>query len=1047
VGTARSLNTSRDFLRDNPSKNPVPSKASGIYENEGTFFAYFLLGNTFNENEVMIKQRESHFFEKFYEVYKQIPADFLGGSPLEKTYLMAYLANLFDLKNYVEIGVYRGKSFFPVAAAFANNDGHAIGIDPYLLAEAKEEDVDASLLERLNAALYALDFEQLYKDVVFFKEQLAFSSRVQLIRKKSSDAVAQVKAKCIEIDMLHIDGNHDTEKVTQDFENYLPLVKEGGVVVVDDVDWPSVYAAYEKIKDDFLVLFEHTNYVFLWKRKKTTGFLTRAKELSKKLTILNQKLSKFEAGTAKEGSEKPLVVVGVLAYNHARYIKECLNSVCMQQGDFRLKIIICDDRSTDATAEIIAGYVAAHQYKENIEICFIENKINVGFFSNIKQLINMLGPCDYFTFCEGDDYWLDAQRVSAHMKFLHKNPECVLSFNTFLLYDDVSEVFDFSGSHQKLIGGIFEARDIVRDYFIGNFSACFYDGRCLQKLPDSLLNISMADWYFNVLYAMHGDIGYIKKPMSVYRKHAEAVWSSWGAFENAARLLEYIDDYNRHSNFDCNVEFTQYRNQCLIADHARHTENVDLVIIDDVFPHPISGFRYQEFTSYCEHISSVKILTTGSSVRCLGNEAIDDLIVDYRRLHPAARLDKFDKWYPIGCKLLYFVFLNNIYTFLFIAEQFRIPFVFELYPGGGFGLNNAESDSRLRRVLKSPFFKKVIVTQKITYDYLIRNKFCTADKIKFIFGVVTPLEKLQLDYKKQNFGFDKNVLDVCFVAHKYTSHGQDKGYDVFVAIAKKLSLKYTNINFHVVGPFDKNVIDVSSVKDRITFYGTRDQAWMDTFFIDKDIIVSPNKSGLIFQGSFDGFPTASCTDAGLRKTAIFCTDELKLNHDFFKEDEEIVILSGNIDKMIEKIEYYYANPAILKKIGENGQNRIRDLYSFESQLAPRIALLKEEIASPFIYKEADFLGLDMVAPENTSGIAIENIPAMQQELAAIKNSTTWRITTQLCLFLTNHPNLRMCVRCMLKCVYRVVRALRFIVNRVYGRFAHIFCPVETIGRK
>lgn len=999
----------------------------------------------------MKKERKSYFFEKFYKIYKQIPADFLGGSPLEKTYLMAYLANLLDLKNYVEIGVYRGKSFFPVAAAFANNNGHAIGIDPYLLEEAKEDDVDESLIERLNTALNTLDFEQLYKEVVFFKEQLAFSSHIQLIRKKSSDAVAQVKEKCIEIDMLHIDGNHDAEKVTQDFENYLPLVSEGGVVVVDDVDWPSVHVAYEKIKDDFLVLFEHTNYVLLWKRKKTTGYITRAKELSKKLTILNQKLSALEARTAKEESEKPLVVVGVLAYNHEKYIKECLDSVCMQRGNFRLKIIICEDCSTDKTAEIIANYIETKKHLENVEFLFVENKKNLGLVKNFKQSINLSVPCDYLTFCEGDDYWLDANRINAHIKFLRKNPECIVSFNSYIIYDQATKDFEFLDLQKKLVGSMFEMRDLVRDNFIGNFSACFYDGKYLKEVPDSLFDIFSVDWYFNIFYARYGDIGYVKKPMSIYRKHAQSVWSSFSLFENAARLLKHVDDYNRCSNFDCNVEFTHYRNRCLVAHDGQYTENVDLVVIDDVFPHPISGFRYQEFTSYYEHIGSVKILTTGLSVSCLGNETIDDLIVDYRRLHQAVCLEKFEQWYPIGCKLLYFVFLQNVYSCLSIAEQFKIPFVFELYPGGGFGLNNVELDARLRRVLKSPFFKKVIVTQKITYDYLIQNKFCAADKIKFIFGVVTPLEKLQLNCQKQNFGFDKDILDICFVAHRYTSHGQDKGYDVFIAIAKKLYSKYSNIHFHVVGPFDENVIDVSSIKDRITFYGTRSQTWMDTFFIDKDLIISPNKSGFIFQGSFDGFPTASCTDAGLRKTAIFCTDELKLNHDFFKEDEEIVILPESIDEMIEKIEYYYANPVLLKNIGENGQKRIRELYSFEKQLAPRIALLKEEIASPFIYKEADFFDLDVGVPfvqyENIPEMAIKNMSAVQQELEAIKNSTIWRITAWLCLFLEKHPNVRACMQYMLKCVCRVVKALRFIVRRICGSLARIFSAVETIEKK
>ena len=43
------------------------------------------------------------------------------GDPLSKCYIMAYLASFYKLKNYVEIGVYKGKSLFSVAQAFKDN--------------------------------------------------------------------------------------------------------------------------------------------------------------------------------------------------------------------------------------------------------------------------------------------------------------------------------------------------------------------------------------------------------------------------------------------------------------------------------------------------------------------------------------------------------------------------------------------------------------------------------------------------------------------------------------------------------------------------------------------------------------------------------------------------------------------------------------------------------------------------------------------------------------------------------------------------------------
>ncbi|MCK7520977.1 MAG: glycosyltransferase [Ignavibacteriales bacterium] len=316
---------------------------------------------------------------------------------------------------------------------------------------------------------------------------------------------------------------------------------------------------------------------------------------------------------------------------------------------------------------------------------------------------------------------------------------------------------------------------------------------------------------------------------------------------------------------------------------------VDLLIIDDCFPHPLTAFRCQEFKSYLEEISSINIVSTGISVGCIGNENISELIKDYKRKYPAfgAKVEEFNSSLLKKCKLLYCVFLGNIYHFFDFVSYNNIPFIFTLYPGGHFALNNPKSDKKLRQIMSSPLFKKVIVTQKITYDYLINNNFCTPDKIEYIFGVVTPLDKIAIEYtNKKHYGIDKNTLDICFVAHKYTEKGQDKGYDLFIQSAKELCKLYDNIYFHIVGPWNEDIIDISDIKNKVTFYGSQQQDWFDSFYQDKDIILAPNRPDNISKGSFDGFPTASCTDAGLRKTAIFCSDELNLNDKYYIENEE-----------------------------------------------------------------------------------------------------------------------------------------------------------------
>jgi glycosyltransferase involved in cell wall biosynthesis len=269
--------------------------------------------------------------------------------------------------------------------------------------------------------------------------------------------------------------------------------------------------------------------------------------------------------------------------------------------------------------------------------------------------------------------------------------------------------------------------------------------------------------------------------------------------------------------------------------------------------------------------------------------------------------------------------------------------VFTLYPGGMFGLNSDRSDMMLRRVTFSPCFRKVIVTQRVTYDYLVKNNFCPPDKIEYIYGGVIPISEIELEVEgKSYYSFDRKTLEICFVANKYTEKGVDKGYDVFIEIAKILCGKYNNINFHVVGRFDENDIDIQDIKDKITFYGFKLTGWFDKFYKDKDIIISPNVPFILHNGSFDGFPTGTCVDAGLRKMSIFCTDELHLNEKFIN-GEEIVIIPHDAVQATKIIEGYYKNPDKLKQIAENGYRKMKNVFSYDEQTLPRINILKDQI--------------------------------------------------------------------------------------------------------
>lgn len=153
----------------------------------------------------------------------------------------------------VEIGVFAGRSLIAMAlAAHENKIGRVIGIDPW--------DSDASTQG------FAEDNpnHDWWKNVVNhnyildrcnqFIGDMGVKDRVTLCRGTSEHTlpgmlIAKDLIDTPFIDMLHIDGNHSEGCSTFDVENYVPLVRSGGVVVFDDVNWETTAKAQQKLNE------------------------------------------------------------------------------------------------------------------------------------------------------------------------------------------------------------------------------------------------------------------------------------------------------------------------------------------------------------------------------------------------------------------------------------------------------------------------------------------------------------------------------------------------------------------------------------------------------------------------------------------------------------------------------------------------------------------------------------------------------------------------------------------------------------------------------
>jgi hypothetical protein len=190
----------------------------------------------------------------------KIPIDLLGGCSLSKAYMLAWLIGRYGLKETVDIGVYRGRSLFPQALAHRRfTEGVVYGVDPWSAAEAREKDIslqDEKDEEAINRFIDQVDWQTVYYEVESMKNDSHYEKHCVLLRKTSADAVAYFQDNGISFDMVHVDGNHDTEKVIEDVRLYLPHLRDNGFLILDDVSFKSVQPAYDELNANTTLVFE-----------------------------------------------------------------------------------------------------------------------------------------------------------------------------------------------------------------------------------------------------------------------------------------------------------------------------------------------------------------------------------------------------------------------------------------------------------------------------------------------------------------------------------------------------------------------------------------------------------------------------------------------------------------------------------------------------------------------------------------------------------------------------------------------------------------------
>ncbi|WP_026970208.1 glycosyltransferase family 2 protein [Algoriphagus terrigena] len=212
----------------------------------------------------------------------------------------------------------------------------------------------------------------------------------------------------------------------------------------------------------------------------------------------------------------PLISVCVIAYNHERFILDCLEGIVAQDYP-NIELVISNDASIDRTHQKIESYLEKLEPSRCMKVKYFNQEKNLGINPNLKFALDLcLG--DYIAICEGDDYWLSRDKLSRQFQSI-QNTLFSGSFHD-VQYKKEGRIFesfisDFSGLLVNSLSVITLKELMASKWLIPTCS--FFFKREHLFLPDFFHELKFGDFPLFCSVAINGDFLFLQEINAVYR--------------------------------------------------------------------------------------------------------------------------------------------------------------------------------------------------------------------------------------------------------------------------------------------------------------------------------------------------------------------------------------------------------------------------------------------------------------------------------------------------------------------------------------------------
>ena len=234
-------------------------------------------------------------------------------------------------------------------------------------------------------------------------------------------------------------------------------------------------------------------------------------------------------GTKEASLALPLVSVAIVTFNQREFLRECIDSVLMQDYP-NVEIVVADDGSTDGTHELLRTYERLHPGRFKLELACR----NEGITANCNKA-HFACTGKYIAWMGGDDLMLPG-KLTAQVALMEAQPDCSICYHDLEIFDsDSGIVLGLYGKGQSVRrGGI---REVIRYGAFNGACASMVRSRCTPRQGFERAITVASDWlYWIETLAGGGTIEFIDQILGRYRKHDKSVTRRMGGSLNQATI-------------------------------------------------------------------------------------------------------------------------------------------------------------------------------------------------------------------------------------------------------------------------------------------------------------------------------------------------------------------------------------------------------------------------------------------------------------------------------------------------------------------------------